>query len=217
MESFGTSDIIALKANAIKKHHQRQKIANLFRIVEVCLVLGLISRYAVELPIAFKNSGEYFKDLSIAMASPRFVFVIGNVIVIVLFAKSGQFSTKNSLKTDIYKEFLEKSERSQGVYRDENREKQSTLEEQRIVTGDTYNNTKETKHYRRSQSAKSKSVNCDNLSKELRRNLTEKGEGLAKKKSYAEDNMSNEEFRQTIEAFIAKQQRFIREEECSVF
>jgi hypothetical protein len=36
------------------------------------------------------------------------------------------------------------------------------------------------------------------------------------KSSNAEDEMSNEEFQRKVEAFIARQQRLLREEDCSL-
>ncbi|KAF5745727.1 hypothetical protein HS088_TW07G01319 [Tripterygium wilfordii] len=211
MDSF---DIKAEKANAIKKHRQRQKIGSFFKLLEVCLVLILISKFTVHLPISVKFSRDYFKDLSLALVSPRVVFVLGNVIVLTLFAKSSKFSAqdsaKSSSKTDFHEEFLERSDRSQGIYRDENRGKQSTLKEENVVVIEDAHNC--TKQYRRSQSEKSTTADRDNSYKELRRTVTEKGDGSTKN-SYPEDGMSNEEFRQTIEAFIARKQRFIREEE----
>ncbi|XP_065867317.1 uncharacterized protein [Euphorbia lathyris] len=131
MDSFNIN-IKVEKANAIKKHRQLQKIASLFRFVEICVALALLSRFSIRLPLAVKNSSEYFKDLSVLLVSPRFVFIIGNIIVITLFAKSGQFSGKNSTgkssRSDIYEEFLKVSERSQAMHRNEseNREKQSS-------------------------------------------------------------------------------------------
>ncbi|KAL2939212.1 Chitinase-like protein 3 [Bienertia sinuspersici] len=54
----------------------------------------------------------------------------------------------------------------------------------------------------------------------LRRSNTEirslKTCGCSKEGHYPEDHMTNEEFQKTIEDFIAKQQRFLREEEFSV-
>jgi hypothetical protein len=45
--------------------------------------------------------------------------------------------------------------------------------------------------------------------KKLRRSETEKVREIL----YPQDKLSNEEFQRTIEAFIAKQMRFLREEE----
>ncbi|TQD88049.1 hypothetical protein C1H46_026412 [Malus baccata] len=96
MDSINFYDIKAEKANAILKYRQLRKIAKLLRLIEVLAVLLLLSRFSVQLPQAVKNSASYFKNISGFMVSPRFVFVIGNVIVIILYAKSGRFSAKDS-------------------------------------------------------------------------------------------------------------------------
>ena len=46
----------------------------------------------------------------------------------------------------------------------------------------------------------------------LRRSETEK----ARESLYPHDRLSNEEFRRTVEAFIAKQMRFLREESLAI-
>lgn len=227
MDSFSISNIKLEKANAMKKHRQLQKIANFFRFLEIFIVLALISRFSVQLPVAVKNSSEYFKDLTVILVSPRFVFIIGNAIVITLFAKSGQFSGqdpsgKNS-RTDLYDEFVEKSERIQSLhgYEAGNSDRQSSSVEY-IVTEET-SPSAEIKNYQRSESEKLDRGTRNKLCRELRRSATEKcresvgsGEGWMKI-SYPEDRMSNEEFRCTVEAFIARQKRFRRDEENSVY
>ncbi|KAK0582714.1 hypothetical protein LWI29_028789 [Acer saccharum] len=222
MDSFRINNIQVEKANAIMKHHrQLRKMANWFRLIEICVVLLVVSRFSSQLPLAVKNSGGYFRELTVFIVSPRFVFVVGNLIVITLFAKSGQFSAQDSpgknSGSDLIKEFVEKSEKTQNIHRQEieYREKQSTCIEK--VASDAI------KHYKRSQSENLRRVSCYKPCRELRRSETEKctkisnsgGEKLVKK-SNPEDEMSNEEFRRTIEAFIAKQQKFRREEEYSV-
>lgn len=223
MDSFQINNLKVEKANAILKNRQLRKVGNLFRLVEICVLLVLISRFTTKLPVAVKSSGEYFKDLSIILVSPRFVFIVGNAIVITLFAKSGQFSAQDSTtensRNDIYEEFVQKSEKSQNTSRFEvgNRGKQNICEEMMIADGVC--TSREAKIYRRSQSENLKHVNCNKSCKELRRSGTEKyskstdsSERLVKN-SCPEDYMSNEEFRCTIEAFIERQKRLRREEE----
>ncbi|GLT86201.1 hypothetical protein SLE2022_043570 [Rubroshorea leprosula] len=232
MDAF---DIRLEKKNAILKHRRRCKIANLLRFFEVCVVLILISRFTVQFPVAVKNSGGYFRDLTVALVSPRFVFVVGNLIVITLFAKSGHFSGGDSngkrSGNDLYEEFLERSEKSQAAidrYETEYREKQRKTEEteyrkKRSNSEESTNNItiwRETKDYRRCQS---ENMKRDKSYQRLRRSETEKYPKLndsdekTVKNSYPEDNMSSEEFRYTIEAFIERQKRFRMDEEYSVF
>lgn len=223
MDSFEITNIKVEKANAIHKHRRLRKMASLFRIVEICVILILVSRFTFQLPLAVKISGEYFKDFALFLVSPRFVFILGNVIVAILFAKSGQFSSQGSAKKDpgkdFYTEFVQKSEKTQNIhpYEVENRGKQSICTE-KLLCDEEYTSL-QTKSYRRCQSENFKRVNCEKSCRELRRGGTEKfkkitnpGERLVKN-SFPEDKMSNEEFRRTIEAFIARQQRFRREEE----
>ncbi|XVE93666.1 hypothetical protein REPUB_Repub01dG0213800 [Reevesia pubescens] len=224
-----TFDVKLEKRNAILKHRQLCKIANLFRFVEVCVVLVLISRFTTQLPLAVKNSGEYFRGLSVVLVSPRFVFIVGNAIVITLFAKAGQFSAQDSSSgTDLYEEFVEKSEKSQAIHRYEieYREKQSiktTVDEEKIVTHNV-NTSKGTKNYRRSQSENLKKVNSNKACQQLGRLEPEKyrkddhsdDQKMVKSSSYPEDGLSSEQFRNTVEAFIARQKKLLREEEYSV-
>ncbi|KAJ7944246.1 tRNA-methyltransferase non-catalytic subunit trm6MTase subunit [Quillaja saponaria] len=78
------------------------------------------------------------------------------------------------------------------------------------------------KVYRRTQSVKLKQENTTKTGRELRRSETEKCRKTEtsgdnpREKSYSEDNLSNEEFQRTIEAFIAKQMRFLREESLAI-
>ncbi|OMO75641.1 hypothetical protein COLO4_25968 [Corchorus olitorius] len=227
-----TFDIKLEKRNAILKHRQLSKIASLFRLVELCVVLVLISRFTTtQLPVAVKNSGEYFRGLSDVLVSPRFVFIVGNVIVITLFAKSGQFSAQDpngkSSGTDIYEEFVEKSEKSHAIHRYEveSREKQikkNNRVEEKVVSL-TVHTSKGTKNYKRSQSENLRRNKACQL--QLRRLESEKyikpndsdDEKMVTKSSFPEDGMSNEQFRDTVEAFIARQKKLLREEEYSVF
>lgn len=218
MDSFNFYDIKAEKANAILRYNQLRKIANLFRFVEVLVILILVSRLSLHIPHAVKNSGGYVRGLTLALFSPRFVFVLGNVIVITLFVKSGQFSSRDSAKRftehDLYDEFVKSSgEKSQRAFRD----KKPSIPETRVVVAERIKN--ETVEIRRSNSAiierpkKAKSV--------LKRSETEKFEKKNEKSGeksdeclfYPEDLMSGDEFRLKVEAFIARQQRFRMEEE----
>ena len=221
-----TFDIKLEKRNAILKHRQLCKIANLLRFVEVCVVLVWISRFTTHLPVAVKNSGEYFRGLSVVLVSPRFVFIVGNAIVITLFAKAGQFSAQDSTSgTDLYEEFVEKSEKSQAIqrYEIENREKQSkkSVDEEKIVSLNVHA-SKGTKNCRRTQSENLKRVNCNKACQQLRRVESEKykkhndPDEKMVKSSCPEDGMSSEQFRNTVEAFIARQKKLLREEEYSV-
>ncbi|XP_035542219.1 uncharacterized protein LOC109014545 [Juglans regia] len=190
MDSLNFYNIKVEKANAMQRHRQLQKIANLCRII---------------------------KNVAVNLASPRFVFVVGNVIVITLFVKSGQFSTPDSTtKTsefDLFEEFIKKSEKNQRVHSDETR---------RLEEHSTYDS--KVKDYRRVQSylqnsnrgfgEKSLPVPHRLETEKLRKSSYSCDRST--KSSNTEDESSHEEFQRRVEAFIARQQKLRREEQYSI-
>lgn len=65
----------------------------------------------------------------------------------------------------------------------------------------------------RTQSANLERLQAVERRRDLRRSMSEKSGGGCGRKVQAEDEMSSEEFRRTVEAFIARQQKSLREEE----
>lgn len=237
------------KVNAKLRYRRLQKITALFRLMELCIFFFIVSRFTTQLPIAFKVSGEYFRGLSVMAVSPRFVFIIGNAIVIVLFLKSGQLSPKdgnlstNSSKFDLYEEYVKNCEKNQIYIETESRSnnkkqrKRSPFVSREVDHPDsahsdvspTHSENEERKtKINRSHSENLKTLQPeeeeeeekDDASQKLRRSLTVRyresvnyEEKSAAVGGYAEDEMSGEEFRRAVEAFIARQQRFLREED----
>ncbi|XP_058780887.1 uncharacterized protein LOC131654990 [Vicia villosa] len=220
--------------NKVQKHSNLRKITDLLRYVEMCVVLVLISRLSFQqLPLALKNYSEYFRGFAV---SPGFVFLIGNVIIITLVAQSGHFSNDSS-KTkssehDLYLEFLQNSnvyqriqgcdQRKLGVKVENNVKTRSVV---KVSEKDEQGMDLEVKEYRRCQSEIElvRGVDSDNEKEqkvllrcesenEKRKNgsiQVEKEKKMMVKNSslYPEDGMSNDEFRRTVEAFIARQQK----------
>ncbi|KNA19282.1 hypothetical protein SOVF_062670 [Spinacia oleracea] len=230
MNPLNINHIKVEKAKAIKLRYQKlRKITRFFRVFEIILILAVISRLSLQLPLAlFKLSNECFYSLSIFIVSPKFVFIIGNAIVITLFVNSGRLSSnecspkttktppyqrknKNMMKVD------QKSCKKQGIITEENAMMAMIFppseQQQQVI-----------KIYQRSKSEKM-IIKREKVEKKccgLRRSNTEikslKGCGCSndvKECHYPEDHMSNEEFQKTIENFIARQQKFLREEEFS--
>ncbi|CAN1255927.1 hypothetical protein LINPERPRIM_LOCUS9128 [Linum perenne] len=200
----------------------------MLRLVEILVVLAVLSRVTVQLPVSFKGSGDYIKDFLLILVSPRFVFVVGNIIVVVLFVKSGHLTglegKGSSKSSDLYEQFVEMSSKSAVEKTEENRGKQSEdkTEENRgkqseekseaIVKKQDRSSSDSTmvvRNYERSKSEKL--TRSRSITKELRRSKKEK------KDEFPEDDLSSEEFKSTIEAFIERQKRFRRDEENSVF
>lgn len=205
-------DIKVEKANAILRYKRLQKITALFRFMEVCIFLFIISRISTQLPFAFKLSGDFFRGLSITMFSPGFIFILGNAIVLILFFKSGQISSQESTSIDFCTEYVETCEKRTNINHTKQGKqvKQSKCEEKqgKEVLPDLCSS--EDRKIRRSHSLDLKN---EYSRRELRRSVTERSQKSVN--SYAEDEMSGDEFRRKVEAFIARQQRSLREEEFS--
>ncbi|XP_057966208.1 uncharacterized protein LOC131156497 [Malania oleifera] len=225
MDSFTIRNVKAEKANAILRYRRLQKLATLCRFIELCVFLIMVSRISSQLPVSVKLFGDYFRDLFVALLSPRFVFVVGNAIIIILFSKSGQFSTQdpagNSIETGIIEKIMDSSEKGLRIGKDEAkyRAKQGTGIEKRVSTEVHTCSAETKKNYRRNRSENLVLDHCKKSLHVLKRSETEKYQkssdfGVKQvERSYSEDNMSNEEFRRTVEDFIARQQRLLREEE----
>ncbi|KAL1812070.1 hypothetical protein ACET3Z_022135 [Daucus carota] len=226
-------DIKVEKANAILRYNRLQKMTTLFRFMEVCMFLFIVSRISTHLPLAFKVCGDCIQGLSITISSPGFLFILGNAIVVVLFFKSGQISaqeTKNhSPAIEFCNEYVEGCENRININRVEQVEKQGRKqgrkqgkceEKQAVLDLCSF----EDRTVERSQSEKFMTYQPQDSCRKLRRTVTENGRKGTKTyehktfnpKCYAEDEMSGEEFRHAVEAFIARQQRSLREEFSSI-
>lgn len=204
MDSIKFHDIRSEKAYAISSYRRIQRITIVFRFVEVLIFLIVLSRFS-NFPV--KVSSEYFREIFITLISPKFVFVIGNVIVIALILISGQFPGKSS---DFYDEYVEKCANYNP--------KVAINKGEKKVPPDAYcyvGRASEPTRYRSSEKKLIRRVQSENHVKaveeerrhDLKRTVSEKYE------TKAANEMSSEEFRHTVEAFIERQQRFLREEE----
>ncbi|KAL8540224.1 hypothetical protein ACS0TY_001704 [Phlomoides rotata] len=202
MDSFNFHDIRVEKANAISRYQRIQRITTLFRFIELLLFLIIVSRISVDQYVSrFNLLGEYIRGISVALISPQFVFLIGNAIVIVLFLKSRRFSaTEGEKTTDLYEEYVEKCQM--------NHERKALDAYQFAVCNGN-------KKMHRSNSEKLERIKHGvERRRELTRSKTERCRKNpdCENKLAATDEMSSEEFRRAVEAFIARQQRFLREE-----
>ncbi|XP_059310811.1 uncharacterized protein LOC132062212 [Lycium ferocissimum] len=221
MESRSFRNIKLEKANAMLRYKKRQRVTTLFRYIEFCISFVVISRF----------STEYFRGLSVTLISPRFVFVLVNAIVIILFFKSGQSSTKdgstNNSKIDMYDEYKQKCSMNKETYCEQSilveeayckqikkQRKQSILVEKRIrrIHSDNSISLSHDEKKPRKKMIRSATVGC---LKVINTDSVKPTTTTMTTNSYPEDGMSSEEFKNTVEAFIARKQRLLREEEFS--
>ncbi|KAJ6413172.1 hypothetical protein OIU84_006050 [Salix udensis] len=104
----------AEKANALLKYNLVQTLTKLFRLLEFCLAMILLSWIFNQLPFAVKISGEYFRRLAGIIASPIFVFLLSNGIIATLIAKSGRFPGVNygadNADTQLHEELIKNTD-----------------------------------------------------------------------------------------------------------
>lgn len=216
-------DIKVEKAKAILKYRRLQKITALFRFMEVCIFLFIILSISTQFPFSFKLPGDFFHGISITIFSPGFIFILGNAIVLVLFLKYGQFSAQENRNhnnsVDFSNGYVQSWEKKMNINHTEEikkRGKQSMYEEIKSLSDlgifeDPNLGIFEDRKMHKSHSEDFKRYQHEYSHRKLRRSMTERCR--EKVYSYAEDEMSGDEFRRTVEAFIARQQRSLREEE----
>lgn len=216
-----------------------QSVAKLFRFVELCVAVVFLSWLSSRLPFAVRISGEYCRRFSAFIVSPASIFLLGNAIVVTLLAKSGMFSSSdsssvNNAVSDLYEEFRSDTpgEISQEIEGDEivYQDKEIICEENTKITkpkavaaaaADNQEEISEVKSsYQRSKSEKFKTESKKEVKRneKLRRSETDiyRKDFAGIDDAAAELPEDDEEFRRTIEAFIAKQVRFHREERLAV-
>uniref|UniRef100_A0A7N0TDN4 DUF4408 domain-containing protein n=1 Tax=Kalanchoe fedtschenkoi TaxID=63787 RepID=A0A7N0TDN4_KALFE len=212
MESFQASALKVEKAYAKLRHN---KLGCLFRVVEVSLVMVFVWRNSPQLPLTtvkFTFTGESFHGFFLTLSSPRIVFLIGNAIVLILFAESRHClssDNKSKPKPDYCDEHIQ--------HKHDDGRKEICAEEKIIRADFAVPESQKLRGYKRSQSEM-----CGKAARkrraELRRSATENCRQLicagkvAEKEEELDKGMSDDEFRDMVEAFIARQQRNLRQE-----
>ncbi|CAN4112383.1 unnamed protein product [Withania somnifera] len=224
MESLKFQNVKLEKANAVLRYKKRQRVTTLFGFIELCIFFIIVSRISTQLPLNFKLTTEYFKGLRLPLISPRLVFVLVNAIVIILFIKSGHSSAKDGSPTNVEIDLYEQkySMNEENTYCEQSKKQSVLVEEAYYEQVKKQSILAVEKRIPRSHSGNSLCLSHDEKKprKKMIRSATVgclKALNTTKRKitSYPEDGMSNDEFRKTVEAFIARQQRFLKEQEFS--
>ncbi|CAE6159572.1 unnamed protein product [Arabidopsis arenosa] len=205
------------KSRGILNFQAIRSFTSLFRLIELLFLLILISKLSFP---SVRLSGDIFREAAVFLVSPRFVFFVGNAIVITLFAKSGRYSSSQEpLKTteaaasnDLYQEFLHKSEKKKSIVYETKTEQ---LKKQSGVKRVSFGRSQSQKAFEAVQPLES-----SNGEKTMKRYVSEKhmrvcdsDKKVVVRVKKPEDGMSNEQFRTKIEAFIARQKRIQKDEE----
>ncbi|CAH2076817.1 unnamed protein product [Thlaspi arvense] len=206
------------KPRGILNFQAIRSFTTLFRLIELILFLIFISKLSFP---SVKFSGDIFREASMFLVSPRFVFFIGNAIVITLFAKSRQHSsaheaipkTTEAASNDHYQELLlHKSEKKRSeVYETKTEPPKKPSGVKRV----SFSRSQSQKAFEAVQPLES---TCGG--KIMKRYASEKHMRICDSEKKVEvrvkkpkDGMSNDQFRTKIEAFIARQKRIQKDEE----
>lgn len=210
MDTFKVQDMTSEKANSSSRHGMVKKFTTFVRFVEVIFFFSLVFSRSCNLFSTynlFSISSDYLSIRIITttlLRSPIFVFFTGNAIILVLFLISGRLPSSNKT-TDFHEEYLKKCRRDH----------ETICRDQKLKP---YHHAKKT--IRRSQSESTMTdrqvlhETDDNhqVSHNLKR-CTSAQRFHVGSSLYTEEKMSNDEFRNKVEAFIARQQMFLKEEE----
>ncbi|KAK4740181.1 hypothetical protein R3W88_003878 [Solanum pinnatisectum] len=242
MESLNFHNIKLEKANAMLRYKKRQRVTMLFRFIVFCIFFTIISRFSIQLPL----STDYVKGFGVTLFSPRFVFVLVNIIVIILFFKSGHSSAKDgsadNVKFDLYDGYKQKYSMNNEAYCEKQRKQTILVQEanceqskkQSILVEETNSEHSKKqsivaerrleKRIHRSHSENSLCLPHDEK-KPRKRMIRSATVGWLKNidtdsvkpaMTATSDGLNSDEFRKTVEAFIARQQRLLKEEEFSI-
>ncbi|VVB18338.1 unnamed protein product [Arabis nemorensis] len=244
MDSFDFDNVKAEKAKALRRFNRFRRIGRFFRAAEVCVALLFVCWTFSRLPFAVRISGEFIRRIAAVISTPLFVFLLGNAIVVVLLTKSSDQETPvavGSAENEIYDAFV-RSVENRSKPSDEDLAEEIVYDDKQVIVTDSNSNlivdeniphveieidsdsvSDHPKVYRRSKSdVVSAKQSPDTVVKSsLQRSETEKCRKIVEddddsNNNYREDNLSNEEFQKTIEAFIAKQLMFRRQESLAV-
>ncbi|XP_057497241.1 uncharacterized protein LOC130781930 [Actinidia eriantha] len=234
MDVLDFDDVKAEKASTMPRFNRLRTAARFYRVAEICLALVLLPWISARLLFVVRISGEYFRQLIAVVISPLFIFLLTNAIVVILLAKSGQFSGQtpeiNNAETDLYEQFIINTEESVDSelkkYPPAPESEEIVYEDKQVISevipivavvGDSVSS--DVKNFRRGQSEKLERESWENPCEKLRRSVTEKCRKLADSGAEAApvvEELSNEDFNRTVEEFIAKQVKFHLEEKLAI-
>lgn len=224
------------KLKAMRRYRTFKNIANIVKTLEIFVAITIvfwsISWSSAYVPSAVNLAGAFLRRVSSLLFSPHFVFLIGNAIVITLFVKSGNSNQTTTTSSSVSENVAGENFSGEVPVVEEKRVSEdatvaSPATETAIVSVKEEERESEVvaveeRTYRRSQSM----VTVKEEKRELRRSVTEPRRKIGNRELSAaaarrrrmseEDDLSGEEFRRKVEAFIAKQKGFLRQESQAV-
>nr|XP_043637943.1 uncharacterized protein LOC122608939 [Erigeron canadensis] len=204
MNSYEFIDTVKTeKENAIASYNRFTKITKLVQLIEVFVAVALISWSSTRLPLVFKYTSEYLFAFLCYIKNQHVVFLVGNTIVVICYVLSRNNTTNIDIPSNNLKQVTETLSVREFEVVPKIPEQEVTAE---IVIKKA---AKQIERFKRTQSEKLKSEIT--VKRELRRSVTEKRMPVK-----SVERLTNEEFRIAVEAFIEKQQKFLKEQQQNV-
>ncbi|XP_073121009.1 uncharacterized protein [Henckelia pumila] len=230
MESMVFDNVRFEKEKAVARFNRFRRIVKLWQFFELLVVLGLLSWSSARVPAVIKVAGVYFVEFSAYVFNHHVVFVIGNLIIVMLFVicRRNDAPSLSGGGYGLYDDYVKHSEaavhqREHPPAVEENAQAIGDGEKQIVVCseeikanpqGDEVKTaieeaTRQIQRFQRTQSEKLKREIAVRPRLELRRSETEKYQRTEDPETEsleaaAIDTLSSEEFRRTVEAFINK-------------
>ncbi|EYU32909.1 hypothetical protein MIMGU_mgv1a012310mg [Erythranthe guttata] len=217
------------KENALASFNRFRGIAKFRQVLEVVVVLGLISWSTPRVPAALTAAAASAVEFSAYLLNHHVVFLIGNAIIVLLFAlcRQNDAAVNSSGDGDFYDDYLKHSEavhhrepNPAEAPRDEEKQIVVLCKEETVAAASAAPPqcddvaaaidmaTRQIKRFQRTQSERLRRDIAVRPQQELRRSETQNfrksessGEGV---EAADMESLSSEEFRQTVDAFIDK-------------
>ncbi|KFK28318.1 hypothetical protein AALP_AA8G500600 [Arabis alpina] len=225
MDLFDFDNVKAEKAKAMRRY---RRIGRFFRAAEICVALLFACWTFSLLPFAVRISGEFLRRIAAVISTPLFVFLLGNAIVVVLLTKSSDQTTGDSAvnaESQVYDAFV-RSVENRSKPSDEDLTEEIVYDDKQVIVTDSNPNLIENENiphvdsdsvsyhrkvYRRSKSDVV-SAKMVVVQRSLQRSETDKCREIEVKSKYPQDKLSEEEFQKTVDAFLANNSMFRRQQ-----
>ncbi|XP_030523694.1 uncharacterized protein LOC115736243 [Rhodamnia argentea] len=233
METAGSDRKPEKRTTAFSSYFRFNVVLTAFRLLELGLALFFLLRVSTRVPLAVRLSYEYSFLLLGFVARPLFAFVLCNAIIVALLARACRFCAhrpaEDGAVEELYEEIVKISEsRARPALPPVREAEEVVYEDKEIISevstaarargGDAgvFDFEEEVPEEDGDEEEECRGVPLPPEAEKRRRTERSGGEPRESSCGSGDEEMSNEEFQRAIEAFIAKQLRFRREETSAI-
>ncbi|KAJ7957774.1 tRNA-methyltransferase non-catalytic subunit trm6MTase subunit [Quillaja saponaria] len=123
------SNVKAEKVNAIKIYQRHRKLKDLLGLFNLCAALFMFSRSSL-LPIVVESFYRFFRELVVCVNNPFYMFVIGNAIILFVYALSVRNNDSVSgVEQDVHDHFVNDSKSHRKINDDDESPAENEVEQ----------------------------------------------------------------------------------------